>query len=105
QVQGLYSKDRPHWTIEGMAEHYGREIRAVQPSGPYQLAGFCLGATIAFEIALQLERAGEEVTFLGSFDGPAPGYRGGERRSAVKEDAVRRLSYRVERKLTQWRNR
>ena len=105
QVQGLYSKDRPHWTIEGMAEHYAREIRAVQPSGPYQLAGFCLGATIAFEIALQLERAGEEVTFLGSFDGPAPGYRGGERRSAVKEDAVRRLSYRVERKLTQWRNR
>ena len=105
QAQGLYTKHRPHWTIEQMAEHYAREIRAVQPSGPYRLAGFCLGATIALEIALQLERAGEEVTFLGSFDGPSPGYRGGARQSTGGEEAIRQLRYRVRRRLDKWRNR
>lgn len=39
-------------------------IRAVQPSGPYHLAGFCYGGVIAFEIAHRLRAADEEVALL-----------------------------------------
>jgi FkbH-like protein len=105
QVQGLYDEQRPHWTIEEMAAHYVAEMRTVQPAGPYRLAGFCLGATIALEVALQLEGAGYEVSFLGSFDGAAPGYRGGSRGSAAAQSASRRLWYRVTQKLDRTRNR
>ena len=74
QARGLYGEAAPHTRVEEMASAYVREIRAVQPQGPYRLAGFCFGAVLAFEMAGQLERAGQKVTFLGSFDGASPGY-------------------------------
>lgn len=55
---------REHETIESMAEQYLREIRTVQPEGPYRLGGWCFGAVVAFEIARQLRAAGDEVTLL-----------------------------------------
>lgn len=75
QAQGIDGRGIPHDTLPAMAAHYIREIRTVQPSGPYHLAGFCLGATIAFEMAQQLRAAGESVALLASFDGVARGYR------------------------------
>jgi len=57
-----------------MAHHYIHEMRCVQPQGPYALAGFCFGAIVAFEMAQQLRRQGQEVRVLVSFDGPAPRY-------------------------------
>jgi thioesterase domain-containing protein len=77
QSQGLYGGKLPQASIEAMAAHYISEMRAVQPNGPYRLAGFCLGATLAFEMAVQLQRTGEHVEFLGSFDGLAPRHRSG----------------------------
>ena len=74
QARGLYGEAAPHSRVEEMASAYVREIRAVQPQGPYRLAGFCFGAVLAFEMAGQLERAGQKVSFLGSFDGASPGY-------------------------------
>ena len=74
QARGLYGEAAPHVRVEEMAADYVREIRAVQPQGPYRLAGFCFGAVLAFEMASQLERAGQKVSFLGSFDGASPGY-------------------------------
>ncbi|MDB6116204.1 MAG: amino acid adenylation protein, partial [Lacunisphaera sp.] len=58
-------------TIEEMATHYIREIRTVQPQGPYYLAGYCFGGNVAFEMALQLEAAGERVAFVGLLDSAA----------------------------------
>src|SRR5258708_20916911 len=52
-----------------------REMRTVQQAGPHRLAGFRLGATIAFEMAMQLTDAGEEVALLASFDGLAPWFK------------------------------
>ena len=43
-------------------------IRDVQPQGPYRLAGWSAGGTIAFEIARQLLAADAEVEFLGMID-------------------------------------
>jgi len=59
--------------VETIAAHYLRQIRAVRPRGPYMLGGFSLGGTIAFEIALRLEREGETVSLLAMLDAPFPG--------------------------------
>ena len=55
-------------TIESMAADYVAEIRGVQPHGPYFLAGYSFGGRVSFEIAQQLVRAGERVSFLGMID-------------------------------------
>ncbi len=52
-----------------IAEIYINEIRHVQSKGPYLLAGYCLDAVLAFEMARQLLRAGEKTALLLSIDG------------------------------------
>ena len=51
-----------------MAEHYIKEMRTVQPEGPYFLGGFSAGGLVAYEMARQLHEAGERVPFLALFD-------------------------------------
>jgi hypothetical protein len=51
-----------------MASHYVREIVTLQPSGPYRLGGYCLGGTIAFEMAQQLQAQGERVDLVAMLD-------------------------------------
>ncbi|MDR1969185.1 MAG: amino acid adenylation domain-containing protein [Burkholderiaceae bacterium] len=55
-------------TIEGMADRLVQAIRSIQPSGPYRIAGWSFGGTLAYEIATQLIGNGEEVQFLGLLD-------------------------------------
>jgi thioesterase domain-containing protein len=47
-------------------------MRKVQPQGPYLVAGFSVGGIIAFEIAQQLRRQGEEVALLALLDSLHP---------------------------------
>lgn len=54
--------------IEEMAELYVHEIQSVQPRGPYHLGGYCMGGTVALEMAQRLVSKGEEVAFLALFD-------------------------------------
>jgi len=58
--------------LEDIAAHYLRGLRNVQPHGPYFLGGYCVGGTLAFEIAQQLQRQGEEVALLILLDPPGP---------------------------------
>lgn len=51
--------------IEDMASNFLTEIRAVQATGPYHLAGSAVGALIAYDMAQQLHRAGDKVGWLG----------------------------------------
>ncbi|MGH7825286.1 MAG: non-ribosomal peptide synthetase [Candidatus Binatia bacterium] len=74
QAQGLDGKQAPHARIEEMAAHYIKEIRTLQPEGPYFLGGYCLGGLLAFEIAQQFHAAGETVALLALIDTYAPGY-------------------------------
>lgn len=62
--RGLDGRQSPWTRIEEMAAHYVREIRTVQPVGPYHLAGYCFGGIVAFEIAQQLTAQGERVGML-----------------------------------------
>lgn len=50
--------------VEDMASHYVKEIMALQPQGPYLLGGYCLGGSIAYEMAQQLNAQGKEVGLL-----------------------------------------
>ena len=68
QAPGLDGGCPPLARIEDMAALYAREIRRAQPSGPYFLGGYCLGGTIAFEIARQIQEQGERVALLAMFD-------------------------------------
>jgi thioesterase domain-containing protein len=74
QAKGLNGRDEPHTTIKDMATHYIREMREVQPEGPYLIGGRSSGGTIAFEMACQLKAAGEEVALLALLDVYPAGY-------------------------------
>ena len=72
QARGLYGDQAPHETFEDAASDYIAEMRQVQPHGPYLLGGFSGGGITAFEIARQLEAAGEQVDLLVLLDTPLP---------------------------------
>jgi thioesterase domain-containing protein len=68
QAQGL-DGNQPFLTqIDEMAALYVKELQAVQPEGPYLLSGYCMGGTVAFEMAQQLYKQGHEVKLLAIFE-------------------------------------
>lgn len=64
RARGIDHGAVPDPSIDQVAADYVSEIRAVQPRGPYVLGGFCMGATIVFEMTRLLEAAGEKITLL-----------------------------------------
>ncbi|MGV3722261.1 MAG: non-ribosomal peptide synthetase, partial [Actinomycetota bacterium] len=74
QAVTLGGAEREHERIEAMAAHYVRELRTVQPVGPYFLGGLSFGGTVALEMAQQLLAMGENVALLALLDTKAPGY-------------------------------
>jgi amino acid adenylation domain-containing protein len=64
QARGLDSTDEPFTSIVKMAAHYVGEIRSMQPSGPYIVAGTCTGGVVAYEVAQQLMKSGERVILM-----------------------------------------
>jgi thioesterase domain-containing protein/acyl carrier protein len=65
----------PDPTIETLAARYLAALAAVAPAGPYALGGWSLGGAIAYEMARQLEAAGETVAPLVLIDPSAPARR------------------------------
>jgi amino acid adenylation domain-containing protein len=74
QALGLDGSQPPHTTIKEMAAHYIREMREVQPDGPYLIGGRSSGGTVAFEMACQLMAQGEQVDLLALLDAYPAGY-------------------------------
>jgi non-ribosomal peptide synthetase component F/thioesterase domain-containing protein len=68
QAQGLDGERPCLQTIEEMASLYVKEVRRFKPQGPYYLGGYCMGGTVAYEMARQLKAQGEEVALVGLFD-------------------------------------
>ncbi|QIR36060.1 amino acid adenylation domain-containing protein [Tolypothrix sp. PCC 7910] len=64
--------ETPLTRIEDMASHYIEALRSVQPKGPYFLGGWSFGGWVAFEMAQQLQKSGEEVALLAVLDTVAP---------------------------------
>lgn len=74
QARGLDGLADPFRCLKEMAAHYIREMRTVQPHGPYRLGGFSVGGVIIYEMAQQLIEQDEQVSMLAFLDAPAPDY-------------------------------
>lgn len=72
QSLGLDGQQKPLTSIEEMASYYLESIRQVQPQGPLHLIGWCVGGTIAYEMAQQLQAKNESVALLALIDSYAP---------------------------------
>jgi len=64
QSIGLNGQQDPLTRISDMAATYIKAIQTVQPQGPYQIGGWCLGGIVAFEIARQLQSSGHKIALL-----------------------------------------
>jgi thioesterase domain-containing protein/acyl carrier protein len=56
--------------VETLTACFIREIRAIQPEGPYRIGGYSAGGLSAFEVAQQLQRHGHAVEHLILMDVP-----------------------------------
>src|SRR5216684_3079691 len=64
QARGLRRPEPVPASMAEMARDYTDQIRMAQPSGPYHLLGWSLGGNVAFAIAEELERRGQEIGLL-----------------------------------------
>jgi amino acid adenylation domain-containing protein len=72
QAQGLDGTETAIDDIKVMANKYLQEIQTIQPIGPYILGGYSFGGTVAYEVAQQLQQAGQEVTAVIFFNSINP---------------------------------
>jgi amino acid adenylation domain-containing protein len=72
QAQGFSPDETPLQSTPEMAAAYLSALKKIQPQGPYQLLGFSSGGVAAQEMAVQLRRAGEDVSLLVLLDSPLP---------------------------------
>ncbi|MFJ7060579.1 beta-ketoacyl synthase N-terminal-like domain-containing protein [Streptomyces microflavus] len=70
QARGLLTEDAPVEGVTAMAEYYTEVIRSVQPEGPYDVGGFCLGGIVAYEVTRRLQGQGHDVASLTMVDSP-----------------------------------
>jgi thioesterase domain-containing protein/acyl carrier protein len=61
-------------TFGDIAEKYVDNLTRIEPVGPYIIAGYSFGSSLAFEIAQRLEKLGKPVQCFISFDSNAPNY-------------------------------
>lgn len=88
-LPGMDGNTEPLKTIEELATYFIELIQTVQPHGPYNLCGYSFGGRVAFEMAIQLQDAGETIDFLGLLGATAPGY------LPTSEIRWRRTMYRI----------
>ena len=68
QARGLARSEPRPTSVQEMAADYAKQIRAVQPAGPYNLLGWSVGGLVAHAVATELQRDGEEVSLLAILD-------------------------------------
>jgi thioesterase domain-containing protein len=107
QAPGLEPGQEPLTRIKDIAAVFVRDVTSMQPQGPYLLGGFCVGGSIAYELAQQLTALGHEVSLLVMFGSPCPTLFEPRNRSqaAAKNIAgrfVRHGSALAQRAPTQW---
>jgi amino acid adenylation domain-containing protein len=89
EAQGLDGTQPPITSLSEMAAKYIQEIRAVQPNGPYYIAGHSLGGIVAFEMARQFHAQGDKVALLAILETSAPEYR--ESRLAIESSQASKI--------------
>ncbi|MDH3604658.1 MAG: thioesterase domain-containing protein, partial [Candidatus Tectomicrobia bacterium] len=64
ESRGMDGSVEPLDRMEAIAADNIARIKSVQPSGPYFLTGSCYGGRVAYEMARQLQAAGETIGLL-----------------------------------------
>ncbi|MEG4234725.1 amino acid adenylation domain-containing protein [Microcoleus sp. Pol11C3] len=77
--------------IEDLVAHYLKEMRIIQPEGPYFLAGIYCGGRVAYEVAQHLHTQGQKVALLALLD-------------TLKDDKAIKIMPVEERVLAHWNN-
>jgi len=72
ESRGLDGVNEPFNRMEDIAADNIARIRTIQPCGPYYLTGACFGGRVAYEMARQLEAAGERIGLLLMLDPSSP---------------------------------
>lgn len=70
--KGIFWGEKHHKNVYDMAATYIKELKKVQPVGPYIIGGECVGGSVAIEIAQQLVKSGDVVKHLILMDTPRP---------------------------------
>lgn len=83
-----------HGSVQELAATYIAELRRQQPQGPYQLSGWSFGGLVAFEMALQLTAAGEQVPLLALFSSYLIDAQGPKRALRLRDFALEFLNER-----------
>jgi len=97
--EDVSASQSPRAIVEGVSRRLLEELRSAQPHGPYFLGGYCFGGLVAFDMALALRAAGEEVGALTIFEAFLPG-------SMRMSDPKQRLRYHLRHFQTLgWRER
>ena len=100
QSLGLDGRNKPLSRTEDMAALYIKEMRLIQPHGPYLIGGMCFGGLVAFEMARQLKAKGEETALLAILDTRRPpGFRKFARRKVVFKNWMRSLGHKNQQKF------
>ncbi len=68
QARGIAHRETLPRTLNEMAADYIRQLRAIQPTGPYHLLGWSLGGNIVQAMATQLQNQGESLNLVVLFD-------------------------------------
>ncbi len=68
QSMSLLPDYPPSIHVEEMAQMFIKEVKQIQPSGPYFLGGFCFGGIVAFEMAHQFIGQGDDVRLVALLD-------------------------------------
>ena len=68
QARGLDLELEPHDRVEEMAASYVDTMLAVQPKGPFAVAGYSFGGLVALEMARLLSARGHAIEWLGLLD-------------------------------------
>ncbi|MFZ6681985.1 thioesterase domain-containing protein [Undibacterium sp. Tian12W] len=76
-LQFPFEMDAKSWPedFHGLVNYYVKQMRSMQPHGPYSLIGWSSGGLLAMEIAHLLEESGESLAFIGIVDAKTPAQR------------------------------
>ncbi|ORY00193.1 hypothetical protein K493DRAFT_298977 [Basidiobolus meristosporus CBS 931.73] len=91
QARGLNNNAPLAESIEAMASDYIKQIRSIQPHGPYHLLGWSFGVYVAHSMATQLENQGEAVALLAMLDSNPEYTPRAEETEAERDDAYKQF--------------
>ncbi|BBB93450.1 MAG TPA: polyketide synthase [Methylomusa anaerophila] len=72
QARGWMTDRSPLHGLQAMAAYYIHIMQSVQPEGPYDVGGYSMGGTLAYEITRQLQELGQTVDTIVMLDAIDP---------------------------------